>query len=257
MDREARRPGCRSRAVGRRGRRRGAGTGHLRGRRREGHAEDRQGDRGAARALQGRDRRVDRTARHHLHHHPRLGRLRGQGRAVPGRCRQARLRLRAQRPQRCSGQLPLRRLMWPRVRDQRLLVASLGGLVALAWVSLWIWRSSPYGRFLSHGENGGIHTLGNDYLALMLVFVAGWTLMTVAMMLPTSLPLVALFNSVVRVRPHRLQLVTLLIVGYLAVWTAFAVVVHAADLGLHRTVDSVGWLDSHAWIISAATILFV
>ena len=49
----------------------------------------------------------------------------------------------------------------------------------------------------------------------------------------------------------------LLVAGYLGVWTAFAVVVHAADLGLHRTVDSVGWLDVHAWIVSAATILLV
>lgn len=145
--------------------------------------------------------------------------------------------------------------MWPRVRDERLVVASTGALVALAWVSLWIWRSSPYGRFLSHGENGGIHTLGNDYLALMLIFVAGWTLMTVAMMLPTSLPLVALFSSVVRRRPHRLQLVVFVVAGYLAVWTLFAGLAHFADLGIHQGVDRSAWLQAHEWVVSAGTVL--
>jgi len=145
--------------------------------------------------------------------------------------------------------------MWPRVRDERLVVASIGALVALAWVSLWIWRSSPYGRFLSHGENGGIHTLGSDYLALMLIFVAGWTLMTVAMMLPTSLPLVALFSSVVRRRPHRLQLVALVVAGYLAVWTLFAGAAHFADLGIHQGVDRSAWLQAHEWVVSAGTVL--
>jgi predicted metal-binding membrane protein len=146
--------------------------------------------------------------------------------------------------------------MWPRVRDQRLFLASIAGLIALAWLSLWLWQESPYGRFLSHRENEGVHSLGGDYLTLALVFAAAWTLMTTAMMLPTSLPLVATFRAVIRQRSDRTRLAILLIVGYLAVWTLFAVVVHAADLGIHNTVDHVGWLDRHAWIISAVTILW-
>jgi predicted metal-binding membrane protein len=147
--------------------------------------------------------------------------------------------------------------VWPRVSDRRAFVIVHSGVNVLAWLSLWFWQRSPYGRFLSHRENEGVHTLGAHYLVFASVFVAGWTLMTVAMMLPTSLPLVALFHSFVRTRPHQLQLVAVLVAGYLGVWTAFAVVVHAADLGLHRTVDRFGWLHANAWMISAATILFV
>ena len=40
--------------------------------------------------------------------------------------------------------------MRPRVRDQKLFASLLGALIALAWISLWIWKHSPYGRFLSH-----------------------------------------------------------------------------------------------------------
>jgi predicted metal-binding membrane protein len=146
--------------------------------------------------------------------------------------------------------------VWSRVSDRRLLVGTIGSLVALSWLSLWIWRQSPYGRLLSHRENATVPGLDSKYFLLALVFVMGWTLMTVAMMLPTSLPLVALFHSFVRARPHQLQLVALLVVGYLGVWTSFAVVIHAADLGIHRTVDRVAWLDAHAWLISVATLVF-
>jgi predicted metal-binding membrane protein len=146
--------------------------------------------------------------------------------------------------------------MQPRVRDQRLFASLLGALIALAWLSLWIWRQSPYGRFLSHKQNEGVHSLGSHYLVLSLLFVAGWTLMTVAMMLPTSLPLVTTFRALVRQRPDRLRLVTLLIVGYLCVWTAFAFVAHVGDLGIHRAVDQIGWLHAHAWLIGAATVLW-
>ena len=62
--------------------------------------------------------------------------------------------------------------MWPRVRDQRLFLASLVGLVALAWLSLWLWKQSPYGRFLSHRENEDVHGLGGHYLTLAVVFAA-------------------------------------------------------------------------------------
>jgi predicted metal-binding membrane protein len=146
--------------------------------------------------------------------------------------------------------------MWPRVRDERLFLAVMAGLVVLAWASLWIWKESPYGRFLSHEENDDVAGLGTSYLVLVLLFVAGWTLMTVAMMLPTSLPLVAFFRSFVRTRPDRALLVALLVVGYLAVWTAFAFAVHVGDLGLHRVVERSGWLEANAWTIVAGTFLF-
>src|SRR4028119_1363147 len=78
--------------------------------------------------------------------------------------------------------------MWAAPRDDRRLFAVLlMALIALAWLALWVWGQSPYGRFLSHHSLGAVR--GN--VTLMLVFVAGWTLMVVAMMLPTSPPAVA------------------------------------------------------------------
>ena len=90
--------------------------------------------------------------------------------------------------------------MWPRLHDQRPFLVVATSLVALMWLSLWWWGQSPNGRFLSHEELGHADGIAGGYATLVLLFVAGWTLMTVAMMLPTSLPLVALFYAFVRAR---------------------------------------------------------
>ena len=128
----------------------------------------------------------------------------------------------------------------------------MGALIALAWLTLWVWGQSPYGRFLSH--HGLEAVRGNA--ALMLVFVAGWTLMVVAMMLPTSLPLVALFRALVRGRPDRARLTALLVAGYLAVWTLFGVVVYCGDFVLHGAVERSAWLEANVVpFIGAGTLL--
>lgn len=79
--------------------------------------------------------------------------------------------------------------------------------------------------------------------------------MTVAMMLPTSVPLIAFFRAFVRKRSDRVLLVVLLVCGYLGVWAAFAALVHVGDLGVHEIVERVGWLDANSWAIAAATFL--
>src|SRR5713101_1785817 len=89
----------------------------------------------------------------------------------------------------------------------------LGGLIVLAWVTLALWGQSPYGRYLSHHSLEQVRGGG----LLMLVFVAGWLVMLLAMMLPTSLPMVAMFHTLTRARPDRLRLLGLLLAGYLGI----------------------------------------
>ncbi|MBI2862200.1 MAG: DUF2182 domain-containing protein [Chloroflexi bacterium] len=147
-------------------------------------------------------------------------------------------------------------MLWPRVSDRRPFLALTVALIALAWLVLWVWGQSPYGRFLRHEELSEVETLfGSGYLALAAVFVTGWTLMTVAMMLPTSLPLVTLFHAFTRQRPDRTRLVALLIVGYLITWTLFGTIAHIGDLGLHKAVEGSVWLGANTWILGAAPLL--
>ena len=131
------------------------------------------------------------------------------------------------------------------------LVAFLG-LVALAWVALWGWGGSPYGRFLAHDD---LHAATEGGPAFLLPFVTGWVVMVVAMMLPTSLPLIAIFQAVTRRRADGPLLVGFLLAGYLGVWTLFGLAVHLADLRLHELAHHSPWLTAHAWAIAAGTLL--
>jgi len=147
-------------------------------------------------------------------------------------------------------------MLLPRVDDRRLFTALLVGLVVLAWVALLAWGQSPYGRFLSHQELGHVE-VGLDVSSVLvaLAFVAGWTLMTFAMMLPTSMPLITMFQTVTGRREDRRRLAALLVAGYVLVWAAFGVLAHAGDLGLHEAVEQSAWLEDRAWMLGAGTLL--
>ena len=151
--------------------------------------------------------------------------------------------------------------MWmantPARNDRPILIPVLLGLVALAWLALYLWTVTPYARFLGHDALAQLPlAAGSDYIYTLTLFIGGWSLMTVAMMLPTSLPLITLFRGIVRQRANRLRLVTLLIAGYLAVWTGFGVVAHIGDWILHEAVAHNLWLALHPWVISATIFLF-
>ncbi len=142
--------------------------------------------------------------------------------------------------------------MWLTVRNDRLLFSLLLGLIALAWMSLWVGGQTPYGRFLDHEA---LPDISSEDDRLLVFFVAGWTLMIFAMMLPTTLPLVALFRTMTGDRSNHLALVGLLATGYLAVWMGFGVLVHIADLGVHEVAEQVWWLESNDWVIGAGTLM--
>jgi predicted metal-binding membrane protein len=146
--------------------------------------------------------------------------------------------------------------MWATRTDARLfgLVAAL--LVAVAWLALLVWGRSPYGSYLNHeGLDGLDFGLSAEYVRRLLLFVAAWSLMTVAMMLPTSLPLIMLFRRITQQRAERNQLMLLLLGGYLGVWVSFGALAHLADFGIHESVASWHWLYDHAWFIAAAPLL--
>jgi predicted metal-binding membrane protein len=147
-------------------------------------------------------------------------------------------------------------MFWPRVHDRRLFTALLLALIALAWVALLAWEQSPYGQFLDHRELAEVELgVSGDAIGFAALFVAGWTLMTFAMMLPTSLPLIQMFQRMTRLRENRLELLALLIAGYIAVWAAFGVAAHAGDWLLHQVVaERIGWISDHAWVIGTATL---
>jgi predicted metal-binding membrane protein len=133
----------------------------------------------------------------------------------------------------------------------------MGLLIGLAWLLLWAWERSPYGRYLNHGqlsELGLTGTAGSVMIPVTL-YVAGWVLMTTAMMLPTTLPLLEIFRRLVARRPDRRQLLLWVITGYLGIWLVFGIAAHAADWLLHEAVERISWLETNGWIVGAGTLM--
>jgi len=138
----------------------------------------------------------------------------------------------------------------------------IGCLVGLAWLTLAIWEQSPYGRYLDHGrwtEIGLAASLcrvlpAGQFVLPALLYVTGWLLMTVAMMVPTVLPLLAIFTRITQDRADRGILIALLILGYLCIWAAFSLVAHAGDMALHSVVAGNTFLAFNGWIIGAAVL---
>jgi predicted metal-binding membrane protein len=132
--------------------------------------------------------------------------------------------------------------------QRNVLTPLLLALIALAWVTLWIWGHSPYGRFLTHDALRVTDVCRSSMVPLI---VAGWAVMIVAMMLPTSLPLIGMFHRMTRLRTDRAQLVGFMLAGYLLVWTLFGVMAVLGDGVLHTAVEHNAWLAAHAWLIGA------
>ena len=80
-------------------------------------------------------------------------------------------------------------------RDRAILGGPLVALAVAAWLALWLWEGSPYGHYLHHAGGGGPLPLEAA------LFAVGWLLMIVAMMLPSSVPLVVTFGALVRPAP--------------------------------------------------------
>ncbi|HEY1472619.1 MAG TPA: DUF2182 domain-containing protein [Pseudolabrys sp.] len=132
----------------------------------------------------------------------------------------------------------------------------------MAWLTLAIWEQSPYGRYLDHGrwtEIGLAASLcrvlpAGPVVLPVLLYVSGWVLMIVAMMVPTVLPLLAIFARITQGHADRGILMTLLILGYLSIWTVFGLLAHSADMALHTVVAGNDFLIFNGWIVGAIVL---
>lgn len=87
------------------------------------------------------------------------------------------------------------------------------------------------------------------------LFLASWQLMTAAMMLPSSMPMIALFRRVSRSTARPGVGFGMFLLGYFAVWTGFAVVALAGDAGVHWLVGAVPLIADRPWLVGGAILV--
>lgn len=126
---------------------------------------------------------------------------------------------------------------------------ALAGLIGGAWVALGLLGASAYAPYFSHeiAEGTGLWMLG----ARAALFVVGWVIMSVAMMLPSSLPLVTVFRTIA----PRSALLIPLIAGYLCAWGLFGLMAFFADTGLHTVFDLSPTLQARSDLIAPSLLL--
>jgi predicted metal-binding membrane protein len=125
---------------------------------------------------------------------------------------------------------------------QPLLIGSIAAISVVAWLVLWQFNPAVHGHAHHHTSSA-------------LLFVGAWTVMTIAMMLPTSIPLVATFDTIAGDRTDRPLLVGFVIAGYLGAWMLAGCLVYAAGALVQRLASANPWLREHATAGSAALLL--
>ncbi len=140
------------------------------------------------------------------------------------------------------------------VWEERLLFgAAMMALVLGAWLALGLVGTSPYAGYLDHRV--AVDSAALPYGVRLTLFVVGWILMSVAMMLPSSLPLVTVFRTITRRRDRPGRDLALLVGGYLAMWGLFGLAAFLGDTVIHEAVERTRLLASAESLIIAATLL--
>ncbi len=144
-----------------------------------------------------------------------------------------------------------------RVEFQQLLANDsvlVWGIIFIAWTLILLPSVTGQAQLLDHRtlmEHDGTR----PWSLQLLLFLLAWQVMTGAMMLPTSLPMIRLFAkaSSGQEKP-RLALLTFL-AAYATVWSGFALLTFVGDLGLHWFISNWYWLYTRPQVISGVTLL--
>jgi predicted metal-binding membrane protein len=110
------------------------------------------------------------------------------------------------------------------------------------------------------GTSGALHNHtalagGRSLWAALLLFLLAWQAMVAAMMLPSSLPLIRMFDAASSRQEHASRVRAAFLGGYVALWTGFGAVAFLGDVAVHRAVDAAPWLAERPWLLAGSVLL--
>ncbi|MFN6462533.1 MAG: DUF2182 domain-containing protein [Nostoc sp. DedVER02] len=142
-------------------------------------------------------------------------------------------------------------------RDRALVLSGLVAISVLAWI--YVLKMALGMRNTNMGmEMAMPHMHTWQAFDLVMVFVM-WTVMMIAMMLPSASPMILTFANMYRKRPNHdnlLVLTSAFLLGYLVVWTGFSALVSLAQLGLHSVALLSPMMVSTSPILGGSLLLF-
>ena len=124
--------------------------------------------------------------------------------------------------------------------------------IAAAWAMALVAQATGRGELLRHDEL--IHS-GLPLWMGLVVHLLAWQVMTTAMMLPSSLPLVRLFATVSANVDRPGVVMSAFLAGYAVIWSGFGALAFLGDATLHETVDATPWLAAHPEVIGGGVLL--
>jgi len=147
-------------------------------------------------------------------------------------------------------------------RERFVALASLLGVVALAWFHLWN-EAVRMESMSTEATAAAMETMAMQQVwsinSLLLTFLM-WSIMMVGMMLPSAAPAILLYGSMVRKNRERgttLPALWIFTAGYLAMWTAFSLAVtllqaafETGDLLTPMMISDSPWLSGGLLIVA-------
>jgi predicted metal-binding membrane protein len=119
-------------------------------------------------------------------------------------------------------------------------------LIAAAWGLLVLWQRSHYAELLGHESLGDHHF---SFSMKLLAFLLSWFLMTVAMMLPGSIPILIRSAQPTGLPARDFRFLVWIILGYLSPWVLFGLLAFLGDSVLHDLTETGGPLGGFSrWI---------
>ena len=123
--------------------------------------------------------------------------------------------------------------------------------IAAAWAASAAAQVAGAGALLHHDA---LIEDGPPPAVAALLFLLAWQVMIVAMMLPTSLPVIRLYGAASAGAPGRSRAMAAFLGGYALVWSAFGALAFAFDAGLHAAVDASPLLQDYQWAIAGSVL---
>lgn len=132
-------------------------------------------------------------------------------------------------------------------------IAIVWSLVITAWAIVLLVTVSGYDHLLHYDHL--FQSSAQPFFLNLLSFLASWQVMVVAMMLPTSLPLIRLFVRISGQNAKNTPALLVFLAAYLTIWMSFAGITFLTGWGIHQFYDRSSWLQEHPWFISGIVLL--